>query len=226
MIGTQRIVERGWWTSMYAPETPPADRAARIAQLDAALATLAPVFRPLALEVEMGWRELDTGLPAPESLDAPLHLLVLEGAPGRVTLRPTVLQPPPPSLVPALDGAAIAACLSDGEPPTPGLLLDWMEVRSIAAAVRADERVRELRLEALARSVLAYEPHWFAGPVGEHGYEVWPPASLRVTAQDRVRLTLVVYWSSWLQPGTGERARVEAAIGRLEGLGWRKEDRP
>jgi hypothetical protein len=225
MIGTQRIIERGWWTSMSAPETAPADRTARIGQLDTVLTALAPVFRPLALEVELGWRELDTGLPSPSSLDAPLHLLVLEGAQRGVTLRPTVVQPPPPRPVAALDGAAVAACLSDGEPPEPGLLLDWVEVRSVAAAVRAAESVQELRFEELGRAITPYEPHWFAGPVGEHGYEVWPPGLLRVTAQDRVRFTLVVYWSRWLQPGTGERARVEAAIRRLQSLGWEKEEK-
>ena len=223
MIGTQRIVERGWWTTLSAPDTPPADRAARIAQLDGALAALAPVFRPLALEVEMCWREPDTGLPSPSSLDAPLHLLVREGAERHVTLRPAVISPPPPEPVRALDGAAIAACLADEEPPAPGLLLDWMEVRSVAAAVRADDAVREVRLEGLARPIPPFEPHWFAGPVGEHGFEVWPPASLRVSAHDRLRVTLVVYWSAWLQPGTGERERVEAAIARLHGLGWEKE---
>ena len=223
MIGTQRIVERGWSTSLSAPETAPTDRGARLAQLGAALTALAPVFRPLAIEVEMGWREEDTGLPSPSSLDAPLHLLAREGAERHVTLRPTVLHPPPPRLVPALDSAAVAACLTDGEPPEPGLVLDWIEVRSVAAAVRSESGVEQLRIEGLGRAISAYEPHWFAGPVGEHGYEVWPPGVLRIRAEDRLRLTLVLYWSEWLRPGTPERASVEAAIGRLREGGWREE---
>ena len=48
MIETHDIVERGWWTSMSAPETAPADREARIARVQQVLAALAPVLlRPL-----------------------------------------------------------------------------------------------------------------------------------------------------------------------------------
>lgn len=219
----QHVVERGWWTSLVAPETEPADRAARIAQAGAVLTSLAPVFRPLALEVELCWRELDTGLPARTSIDAPLHLLVADGARGRVTIRPTVVEPPPPRVVPELDAGSIAACIGDAPPPEPGLLLDWLEIRSVAAAVRSLHPAPELTIAELGRAIAPLQPDWFAGPLGDRGYEVWPPGVLTLRAEDRVRFTLVIHWSGWLREGSPEREAIESGIARLRSVGWRED---
>jgi hypothetical protein len=220
----QHIVERGWWTSLSAPETDPAGRTARIAQAETVLSSLAPVFRPLALEVELCWRELDSGLPARTGADAPLHLLVEEGAQDRVTIRPTVAVPPPPRFVPALDAESIAACIVNEPSPGPGLMMDWLEIRSVAAAVRAFEPTPDLTIAELGRAIAPFQPHWFAAPVGDRGYEVWPPGVLTLRAEDRVRFTLVIHWSGWLQEGTPGRAAIESAIARLRSRGWRKDD--
>jgi hypothetical protein len=226
MNETQQIIERGWWTVLVAPETTPQDRETRLAQVESVLMALAPVFRPLALEVELCWRELDTGLPAPIFPEPPIRLLVLDGAQSRVAVRPSVAAPPPPVLVPRLDHDAIAACLKNGEPPDSNLVLDWLAIRSLAAAVRAFEPLKTITLEQLGRSIPAYEPDWFAGPVGDRSFEVWPPAELDLRAEGRVRLRLIVYWSGWLRQGSRERGAIEAAMSLLQASGWMAELTP
>jgi hypothetical protein len=124
-----------------------------------------------------------------------------------------------------LDRDAIASCLREtaGPQPEPELLLDWCSIRTIAAEVRSFGPLEEFVLRPLGRVVRAYEPGWFAGPVGTTGFEVWPPAELVLQADDRVTLTVNVYWSGWRFAGTPERGALEQAIAELERGGWRCE---
>jgi len=224
MNETQQIFEHGWWTSLAAPETVPDDREGRLLQVGKVLTALAPVFRPLALEVKLCWRELDTGLPALIFPEPPMCLLVLEGAQPRVAIRPSVAAPPPLVLVPRLDCDAIAACFKNGEPPDSNLVLDWQGIRSLAAAVCSVEPLKTITIEELGRSIPAYEPNWFAGPVGDRGFEVWPPAIMDLSAEERVRFTLVVHWSGWLRQGSRERGAIEVAMSLLQASGWMAEE--
>lgn len=221
----QYIDERGWWNSLAAPETLPGDREARLIQAEAVLTALSPVIRPLALEVETCWRELDTGLPAPLYPDEPIHLLVLEPAASGVTIRPTVARPPPAVRVQRLDGKAISDCLCGDESSDPNHMLDWLTIRSVAASVRASEPIDSVTLEEVGRAILPHEPHWFAGPVGDRGFAVWPPAVLTFFAEDRVRFTLLVHWSGWCRDGSPERSAIEGALGELVQAGWAEEAR-
>jgi hypothetical protein len=223
---TQDLVERGWLATLAAPELEASDRAGRLDQAERAFLAFAPVLRPLALEVERCWRAIDLGLPSRGAYPDPAWcILTSSDAPADVVAKPTVASPPPPRPVPRLDRAAIAECLRDGEPPPdPSLLLDWRSIQTIAAAVRALRPLPELRLRPAGRTIRAYEPGWFAGPLGATGFEAWPPAELILRAEDRVVLTLNVYWSGWRSAGTPERAAFEAGIGELERAGWRRED--
>lgn len=219
----QRINEPGWWISLVAPETAPHDREGRLDQVENVLTALEPVFRPLALEVELCWRELDTGLPAPIFPEPPMRLLVLEGAQPRIAVRPSVAAPPPPILLPRLDRDAIFACLKSGDSPDTNLVLDWLGIRSLAAAVYTIEPHNTIMLEELGRWIPAYKPNWFAGPVGDQGFEVWPPAVMNLSAEERVRFTLVVHWSGWCRHDSWERGAIDAAMSLLQASGWTTE---
>lgn len=222
----QEIDERGWWTTLIAPETSPHAREERLLQVSNVLTVLAPVFRPLALEVELCWRELDTGLPAPIYPEPPIHLLVLKDSQSRIAVRPSVASPPRPVLLSRLDSDAIAVCLKNGQSPDPNLILDWIDIRSLAAAVRAFEPLETITLAQLGRSIPAYEPNWFAGPVGDRGFEVWPPARVELRSEERVRFTLIVHWSGWLYQGARERDAIEAVMSQLQANGWKVELSP
>jgi hypothetical protein len=223
MIETQIIDERGWWTLLVAPETEIGDRQGRLVQVDNVLKALSPVFRPLAIEVELIWRELDTGLPSPIDPEQPIQLLVLEKAQPQVAVRSSVAAPPPPLLLSRLDRDAIAECLKNDKPPDSNLVLDWLSIRSIAAAVRACEPIDTIKIEQIGHSIMAYETNWFAGPVGDRDFEVVPPAVMRLHAEDRIRFKLVVHWSGWSRKGSRERDAIEEAVSMLKVGGWKSE---
>ena len=222
----QEIVERGWFAALVAPDAPAAARQERLLQVERALAAFAPVFRPLALQIERCWRDLDIGLPS-RSADPDPYCCILAStaAAMRAVVRPTIGAAPPPRVVSELDHDSIAACLREtaAPAPAPNLLLDWRSIRTIAAAVRSFDALEEFVLRPAGMVVRAFEPGWFAGPLGATGFEVVPPAELVFQAEDRVTLTVNVYWSRWRFVGTPERAAFERAIAELEGAGWRRE---
>jgi hypothetical protein len=221
---SQELVERGTIATLVAPERPAADRAGRVEQAEHALGAFAPVFRPLALEIERCWREIDVGLPSRTiEPQPPFCMLAASSSLPRATARPTIASPPPFRVVPRLDGTAIASCLEAGAPPDPNLLLDWCSIQTIAAAVRALRPLESFKLHPSGKTIRPYEPDWFAGPPGTTGFDVWPPAKLVLRAEDRVVLTVNVYWSGW-RIGTPESAAFETGIAELESAGWRRAD--
>jgi hypothetical protein len=218
---SQELVERGAFAALVAPECGPADREGRLEQADRALAAFAPVFRPLTLEIERCWREVDVGLPSRTAFPDPAFCILTTNFPlAHATARPTIASPPPFCVVPKLDRTAIAACLETDAPPEPNLLLDWCSIQTIAAAVHAFRPLERIKLHPSGEAVEAYEPGWFAGPPGTMEFEVWPPAELILRAEDRVVLTVNVYWSGW-RFGTPESAAFETGVVELERSGWR-----
>ncbi|MFZ5445211.1 MAG: hypothetical protein ACOZQL_34795 [Myxococcota bacterium] len=222
-IDPQDLIERGWLASLLAPPTRPEDRDARLGQLEEAFTALAPVFRPLALEVERCWRELDPGLPSRDATPQPVCRLVTSlAASSPVVPRPTIANPPSMEIVAALDRRALTACLEDPSPTPPGVLLDWRVIRTIAAAVRSFAPGEEFLLRPAGKVVRALEPGWFAGPLGTSGFEGWPPAQVIFVAEDRVELALHVHWSRWRVPESPERSAFEHALTTLEDRGWQR----
>ncbi len=220
---SHRIDERGWWLNLAAPLTEPEARTARLDQVEAALTALAPVTLPLAVEVERCWRELDTGLPSPQPPEPPIRILASSHLPLGVTFRSTVAAPPVIEQRPALDAPAVRAWLAEDPGQRDGHLLDWCSLRTLAVSVRAAEPLTSLHLAQLGEPIAASAPGHFAGPPGERGFSRWPPLALQLTAEDRVRFRLVVYWSLWSHEGRTERAWLEDAVARLVRAGWTRE---
>jgi hypothetical protein len=224
VIESQELVERGAFATLIAPECGPADREGRLEQAERALAAFAPVFRPLTLEIERCWREIDIGLPSRTAFPEPAFCILTTSFPlARATARPTIASPPPFCIVPKLDRTAIAACLETDAPPEPNLLLDWRSIQTIAAAVHTFRPLEGIKLRPSGQTVEASDPGWFAGPPGTTGFDVWPPAELILRAEDWVVLTLNVYWSGW-RFGTPESAAFKAGVAELESSGWRRTD--
>lgn len=223
MDGYQRVNERGWWISLTAPETASVDREGRLAQVESVLDALSPVLRPLAIEIELIWRELDTGLPSPIFPESPVRLLVLEGVQPRVAIRPSVAVTPPTLLLPHIDREAMAACLENGLPPNSSLIMDWWSIRSLAVAACAIAPPELIKLEQIGRPVWPFEPSWFAGPIGHRDFEVVPPAVMQFYAEERVRFRLIVYWSGWSCMDSEERGAIDTAVSRLQVNGWTTE---
>jgi hypothetical protein len=220
MIVTQQISERGWRTNLVAPATLPKDRDARLAQMDEVLRTLAPIFQPLALEVEFCWRELDTGLPASTTPEPAAQLMQLDQLSANVTIRSTMNGPFPSVTVATFDRDSIASLLHNAEAPDPNLIFDWQAIRSLAARVYTWDSVDAIRLEQLGQPISAEARHWFAGPVGDRDFAIWPPAKLELRAEDRLRLAVTIYWSGWYFDGSAERKAFEKAFGQLQLAGW------
>ena len=224
MIDQQWLDVNGAEIVLDAPFTGLADRAARLDQRGDALTALAPVMRPLVIEVQLCWRELQTGLPA--YVPSPgRRRFAVAGAVPRVAVRPFWSDPPPLETVETIDRDLIASCLTGAAPPGPDLQEDWLEVNSTAMAVSAFEPFDAIKVDLLEAPVPPYEPSWFAGPISNagEGYEYVAPAQLTLRSEGRVTLKLAVHWSRWLHQMTPEREAVLAGLSRLVDKGWTEE---
>src|SRR5687768_17461579 len=103
MNDTHRIDEHGWWSMLLAPMTAANDRRGRNRQAIEVFSALAPIMQPLAMEMEQCWRELDTGLVAPDPPSDAIHLLTRAVLPNGVVTRSSYMGPPVVETVPRLD---------------------------------------------------------------------------------------------------------------------------
>lgn len=225
-IQTRIDVDRPWTRAWTVQETEVTDVNGRAEQVEAALRCFAPVVRPLALSLDRGWREPDTGLLARGAdPEPPIAIVVAEELQklGAV-FRPTVAEPPVPTSVRELNPKAVRAFLGQhiGEVSDHGQA-DWrsLETLATAVAVSAPSVVVQGRVvQGRGRG----DETWVGGPLASEGFGGWAPLALRFDAEDpRVRLDLRVFWTRWTEVGTEEHAGLMAAIDELERSGWATE---
>jgi len=214
------IEDRAWSESLTAPLTEADDVEGRLNQLEAAFQALHPMVRPLAVEVETCWRELETGLPARNTYpDPPVRVFVEPGVPEGVVVLPATAGPPPIVSVPSLGPKALHALVGAERAQRPGLVLDWVRCETLTVAASTSEPISALRTRQLG-VVQAFEPGWFAGPIDKLGYRLLPPIRIWLFADASVTMTIVVHWSYWARANSKERAFLEAACERLDRAGW------
>lgn len=216
------INDRGMAYLLDAPWKEPSDREARLAQLEEAFVALAPIVRPLAVEVAYCWRDLEVGMPSVDR-DRSVRVLAVESLPPGTVVEPTRASVSV-ERVERIEPGALRAWVAAPGGERPGEILDWLTVTTLAVAVRTADLVTEVRMADLERPIPAFAPGWFSAPVGVPGpgfYTRLLPILVELrTDNGFVSLEVLVHWALWFESGRPERAMLDHALATLCALGW------
>lgn len=184
-----------------------------------AFSELSRIVYPLALQIAYVYRD-EHMFPAARA-EPTNRILLAAKAVGRVSAFPVLQHPEPPFIVRDLGPETLREQLWNCKPAPPGLLLDWTQVETLAVAVRRVSPAPELRFRNLKNPVLPLEDDWFAGPVGEQGWERDPPARIALESDDpSITLRTSMHWPPWSDPESPEGRLWNQALDALVARGW------
>jgi hypothetical protein len=222
MSGEQEglIQDDGWRRYLQGPETD-GEFARRDEIALTALSELSSVVRPLLIEIRDCHRD-ENGNPVSEEEPNPLVRILMDArAEGRVVLRPKWSNPPQPIVVPELDLETLRRHLAERRAAPPGLRFDWRYLYVIAGAVRSLTPRDELRFKNLPGPIAPLENDWFAGPVGDEGWENIPPMRIHIFSETiNIELSTSVHWPPWCLPESEEGKLFNSALDKLVAQGW------
>ncbi len=213
---------RGRTYHLEASGSDPGGREKRLDRIRELFTALAPVLRPLAVQVEYAWRDLVTSAES-DDLDCPddaLIVLAEDPWPADVALSPRSRIPLPITRVPSLSPDSLRALVASRGGEFAGAQLDWFKLRTIAVALRTSEPVTALLLGDPSEKIDSLEPGWFAGPRGLYQYDAIPPVDLELRSDHGdVDLRMTVHWTRWYDDGP-DNELIWDAVRDLETLGW------
>jgi hypothetical protein len=199
-----------------------------------AIDVIAPLFEPLAIEVDLGCLNRELLYLGPDLPDRNSFHIRVPNLPQHVGLAP--MYEGPILEVPTIDGTAIKSWLPKAleEPCTeagPSFRTTWQRMLFLACRGRLHGGSGETFLLESANDRIPVETRkdgssWISGPLDLPGWRLAVPCKVEFrqdTIKGAVDLDLSVFWSIWQDEGSPSARVFDELKQKIVALGWEKK---